>query len=181
MDLSGTRIAALVGQGFEDQEATEPIDFLGSQGADVVIVGEEKGEVHGLYKAVLEVRKTFRDVDAVQFDAILIPGGRSPAYLRQFPDAVGFVKSFAEKGKLIAAICHGGQLLAAADMVKGLTLTGYPGIKEEMEEAGANFVDEPVVVDRSIVSSRLPKDIPVFNAKIKELLLEKSPARQAEA
>jgi len=170
MDLSGKRIAALVGVGFEDQEALQPIDFLRSHGAEVIVIGEQKGQVHGLHGAVIEVQQTFQEIDPVRLDAILIPGGRSPAYLRQFPEAVGFVKSFAETGKPIAAICHGGQLLSAAGLVKGLTLTGYPGIKEEMEQAGANFVDQPVVVDKNIVSSRLPSDIPVFNEKIKELL-----------
>jgi protease I len=178
MELNGKRIAVLVGENFQDQEAMEPMEFLGNEGADLTVVGIGKGQVQGLYGATVEVQKTFEEVDPVQFDAIFIPGGRSPAYLRQFPQAVDFVKSFAQTGRLIAAICHAGQLLAAAGLVKGLKLTGYPGIKEEMEEAGANFIDQPVVVDRNIVSSRLPQDIPQFNQKVKELLLQmqKSPA-----
>ncbi|OFW58563.1 MAG: hypothetical protein A2V52_05940 [Actinobacteria bacterium RBG_19FT_COMBO_54_7] len=179
MDLSGKRIATLLGEGFQDQEALEPIGFFKSHGAEVTIVGEEKGAVHGLHGAILEAERTFNEANISEFDAIFIPGGRSPAYLRKFPDAVGFVRSFAETDKLIATICHAGQLLAAADLVKDLTLTGYPGIKEEMEQAGANFVDQPVVADRNVVSSRLPEDIPVFNEKVKELLSGKAKSSAA--
>jgi protease I len=138
----------------------------------LTVVGIGKVRVEGLHGAVLDIEKAFDEVDPAQFDAIFIPGGRSPAYLRQFPQAASFVKSFAETGKLVAFICHGGQLLAAAGLVKGLTMTGYPGIRDEMKEAGANFVDQVVVVDNNFVSSRLPEDIPQFNQKVKELLLQ---------
>jgi protease I len=173
MELSGKKIAALIGEGFQDQEALEPIDFLKSEGAEVTIVGESKGKVGGLHGAVLEIEKTFEDSDPVTFHAIFIPGGRSPAYLRKFPEAIGFVKTFAGLGRPVFAICHAGQLLAAAGLVEGLTLTGSPGIKEEMERAGADFVDQPTVVDRNILSSRLPEDIPEFEEKMRELLLKK--------
>jgi protease I len=171
MDLEGKRVVVVVGRGFQDQEGTVPIDFLQKEGAEVVIVGTETGDVKGLHGAVINVGKTFGEVDPNGFDAMVVPGGRSPAYLRKFEEAVDFVKAFHATGKPLAAICHGGQLLAAAGLVEGLTMTGYPKIKKEMEEAGANFIDEEVVLDGNIITSRVPDDLPAFNAKIKENLL----------
>jgi len=172
MQLSGKRVVEVVGQGFQDQEATVPLDFLRKEGAEVVTIGVEEGEARGLHGTVMEIQKSFAEVNPADFDAMVIPGGKSPAFLREFPEAVEFIKIFASSGKPIAAICHGGQLLAAAGLVKGLTMTGYPGIKEEMEKAGANFIDSEVVVDGNFITSRLPADLEAFDAKIKEKLLE---------
>ncbi|MFW6113342.1 MAG: type 1 glutamine amidotransferase domain-containing protein [Actinomycetota bacterium] len=172
MDLKGKRVAVVVGRGFQDQEGTVPIDFLQEEGAAVVTVGVETGEARGIHGAVIEVQKTFSKVDPGDFDAAVIPGGRSPAYLRKHGEAVDFVRDFASTGRPLAAVCHGGQLLAAAGLVKGLTMTGYPKIKEEMEEAGADFVDREVVVDGNIITSRVPADLPAFNSTIKEKLLQ---------
>jgi deglycase len=172
MGLEGKRVVEILGKGFQDQEATVPLDFLSEEGAEVVTVGVETGNVEGIHGTSIDVQKAFGEVDPATFDAMVIPGGKSPAYLREFEEAVGFVKDFAATGKPMAVICHGPQLLAAAGLADGLTLTGYPGIKEEMEKAGANFIDHEVVVDRNIITSRLPADLPAFNAKIKEKLLE---------
>ncbi len=172
MQLSGKRVVELIGEGFQDQEATVPYDFLRKEGAEVVTVGVEGGEVRGLHGATMHVQKSFGEVNPADFDAMIIPGGKSPAFLRRFPAAVNFVKDFASLGRPTAAICHGGQLLAAAGLVEGLTMTGYPGIKEEMEKAGARFIDEQVVVDGNFITSRLPADLEAFDAKIKEKLLE---------
>ena len=171
MDLKGKRVVVVVGKGFQDQEATVPIAFLRGEGAEVVTVGPEKGEIKGLHGAVITVDRSFPELDPASFDAMVVPGGRAPAYLRGFSEAREFVASFAASGKPLAAICHGGQLLAAAGLVKGLTMTGYPKIKEEMEEAGAIFVDREVVSDRNVITSRVPDDLPAFNAKLKEMLL----------
>lgn len=171
MDLSGKRVVVVVGKGFQDQEATVPIDFLKEEGADVVMVGPDTGDIKGIHGAVIEVENAFADLDPTAFDAMVVPGGRAPAYLREFEEAREFVVSFTATGKPLAAICHGGQLLAAAGLVEGLTMTGYPKIKKEMEEAGADFVDREVVVDRNIITSRVPDDLPAFNAKLKEKLL----------
>ncbi len=173
MDLKGKRVAVVVGRGFQDQEGTVPIEFLRREGAEVVTVGLETGEVKGLHGAVIRVEKTFEEVSPEEFDALVIPGGRSPAHLRKHPAASDFVSRFAATGRPVAAICHGGQLLAAAGLVKGLTMTGYPRIKEEMEAAGAIFVDRPVVVDGNIVTSRVPDDLPDFNSALKDMLLGK--------
>lgn len=172
MELKGKRVAVVVGKGFQDQEGTVPIEFLRGEGAAVTAVGPEKGEVKGLHGAVIRVEKTFNEVSPEAFDAMVIPGGRSPAYLRKFPEALDFVARFAATGRPLAAICHGGQLLAAAGLVKGLTMTGYPKIREEMEAAGANFVDREVVVDGNVITSRFPDDLPAFNAALKSKLLE---------
>lgn len=171
MDLEGKSVVVVVGKGFQDQEATVPMEFLEEEGAEVVPVGVEKGAVKGLHGASIEVEKEFAEVDPTAFDAMVVPGGRSPAQLRKYPEAVRFVKEFADTGKPLAAICHGGQLLAEAGLVEGLTMTGYPKIKREMEEAGADFVDREVVTDRNIITSRDPDDLPAFNGKIKEWLL----------
>ncbi len=172
MDLNGKRVVVVVGKGFQDQEATVPIDFLNKEGAEVVTVGPDTGDIEGIHGAVIRVENTFADLDPTAFDAMVVPGGRAPAYLREFEEAREFVASFAATGKPLAAICHGGQLLAAAGLVKGLTMTGYPKIKEEMLEAGADFVDREVVVDRNIITSRVPDDLPAFNATLKEKLID---------
>lgn len=172
MDLRGKKVAVLVGNGFQDLEGTVPIDFLRQEGAEVTTIGPETGEVKGLYGAVIHVEKTFEEVSPDTFDALVIPGGRSPAHLRKFPAALDFVAKFAATGRLVAAICHGGQLLAAAGLVKGLTMTGYPAIEEEMLAAGANFVDREVVRDRNFITSRYPEDLPAFNAAVKASLSE---------
>ncbi|MEW6554880.1 MAG: type 1 glutamine amidotransferase domain-containing protein [Actinomycetota bacterium] len=161
----------VIGKGFQDQEATVPMDFLRQEGAEVVAVGPDTGEIKGLHGAVIRVDNTFGELDPTSFDAMVIPGGRSPAYLRKSEEARSFVANFAATGKPLAAICHGGQLLAAAGLVKGLTMTGYPKIREEMLEAGADFVDREVVIDGNIITSRVPEDLPAFNAALKEKLL----------
>ncbi|MDD3717684.1 MAG: DJ-1/PfpI/YhbO family deglycase/protease [Actinomycetota bacterium] len=171
MDLEGKRVVVVIGKGFQDQEATVPIDFLAREGAEVVTVGPYTGDIEGIHGTVIKVDHVFADLDATAFDAMVVPGGRSPAYLREFKEARDFVASFAATGKPLAAICHGGQLLAAAGLVEGLTMTGYPKIREEMLEAGADFVDREVVVDRNVITSRVPDDLPAFNATLKEKLL----------
>ncbi len=169
-ELSGKRVVAVVGERFEDREALVPIDFLKEQGAEVTVVGLEIKELHALHGASLQVDRTFEEADPRAFDAMLIPGGKSPAHLREHPDAVDFVRRFHDTGRLMAAICHGAQLLAAAGLVDGLRLTGWPGIREEMEQAGADFRDEPVVEDGNIVTSRYPEDLPRFDETVKRLL-----------
>jgi len=170
MDLAGRREVVVVGKGFQDQEATVPIGFLKEEGAEVMTVGPDTGDIKGIHGAVIRVEKTFSELDPTSFDAMVIPGGKSPAYLREFEEARSFVASFAATGKPLAAICHGGQLLAAAGLVRGLTMTGYPKIREEMLEAGADFVDREVVIDGNIITSRVPDDLPAFNAALKERL-----------
>jgi protease I len=125
----------------------------------------------GLYgRASIEVTRTIDEVDTSEYDAMVIPGGRGPANLRKHPEAVELVRSFFETGKTVAAICHGPQMLAAADLLKGKTITGYNTIKKEMLDAGADFVDQPVAIDANLITSRDPGDIPQFDAAIEKAL-----------
>ncbi len=175
-DLSGHRVVVVIGPGFQDQEALEPMQFLADEGAEVVTVGVAKGEIKGIHGAAVQVSHTFDELDPGSFDAMLVPGGRSPAFLRRYEEALKFVRKFQDTGKPLAAICHGGQLLASAGLVQGLRMTGWPGIREEMLSFGADFQDLEVVIDGNIITSRDPKDIPAFNQALKKNLLARRAA-----
>lgn len=169
--MKGKRIMMLLGPRYQDQEAAEPLDFLKKNGAQVDVVGLRKGRLKGLYgKADIEVNETVDDLDAEKYDALVIPGGKSPANLRGNDRAVGLVRDFFATGKPVAAICHGPQMLASAGVLEGRKITGYPGIEDEMSEAGAEFVDEKVVVDDNLITSRVPDDIPYFNEAIERAI-----------
>jgi len=171
MGLDGKKIVMVLGKQYQDEEARQPYEFLVEKGALVDVAGLEKGVLKGLHgRAVIEVTKTFDEVDPVDYDAMIIPGGKGPANLRMHPESVDFVKRFFETGKTVAAICHGPQMLASADLLRGKNITGYHKIKEEMLEAGANFTDEPVIIDANLITSREPKDIPSFNKAIEDAL-----------
>lgn len=171
MGLDGKRIVMVLGSGYQDAEASEPLNFLRDRGALVDVVGVSKGPLGGLHgQALIDVDLTFNEADADSYDAMVIPGGRGPASLRKHPVAVDFVRRFAETGRTVAAICHGPQMLAAAGYLKGRTITGYYKIRNEMLEAGANFIDAPVVVDANLITSRDPGDLPDFNGAIEDAL-----------
>lgn len=175
-DLSGQKVVVVIGPGFQDQEALEPMQFLADEGAEVVTVGVAKGTIRGIHGAEVEVSHTFDELDPASFDAMLVPGGKSPAFLRSYEEALKFVREFQVTDKPLAAICHGGQLLASAGLVKNLRMTGWPGIREEMLSFGADFQDLEVVIDGNIITSRNPQDIPAFNQALKEKLLERQSA-----
>jgi protease I len=168
--LEDKRILMLLGPRYQDEEARVPLDFLRGEGAHVDVVSISKGMLKGLHGTEIEANMTVPEARPDSYDAMVIPGGRSPAGLRTHKDAVELVKAFFETGKPIAAICHGPQILAAAGLLKGRTITGYYKIKEEMLEAGANFLDEPVVIDSNLITSRQPGDLDDFNAAIKKAL-----------
>lgn len=173
MALKDRKVLMLVGPGYEDVEATKPYRFLKDNGAQVDVAGVEKGVLEGLrHEARLEVDKDLSEAaaEASGYDALVIPGGRGPANLRQHPNAINLVKEFMDSGKPVAAICHGPQMLAAADVLTGRTITGYPKIRDEMTAAGAHFVDEPVVVDDNLITSRVPEDIPLFDEELEKAL-----------
>lgn len=173
------KIACVLGPMFEDSEFKEPYDALRRAGHEVTIVGLEAGAVllgsQGKEKATVE--KAFKDVSPNDFDALLIPGGTSPEKLRGHDEAVSFVKSFMTAEKPTFAICHGPQLLLSADAYKGHRMTAWKTVLGDLQKAGANVVDEEVVVDRNLVTSRKPADIPAF---IRESLkvLERIPAKR---
>ncbi len=173
------KIACVLGPMFEDSEFKEPLEALRAAGHEVTIVGLEAGAVlegsKGKVKATVD--KAFRDVNPSDFDALLIPGGSSPDKLRAHDEAVMFVKSFMTAGKPTFAICHGPQLLLSADEYKGHRMTAWKTVLGDLQKAGADVVDQEVVVDRNLVTSRMPADIPAF---IRESLkvLERVPAKR---
>ncbi len=171
MGLEGKKIVMVLGPQYQDEEAKQPYEFLVGKGAQVDVVGLEKGSLKGLHgRAYIEVTHTFDEVDPADYDAMVIPGGRGPANLRKHAEPVDLVKRFFQTGKTVAAICHGPQMLASAGLLKGKKITGYHKIKEEMLSAGADFSDEPVMIDANLITSRKPKDIPKFNKAIEEAL-----------
>ena len=166
------KIASLLGQGFEDSEFRIPYDRLKAEGYQVDIIGVKAGEELKGYKGKEKVKaeKSIDEVNPDDYDALLIPGGQSPDHLRVDRRVVDFVKKFDESGKLIAAVCHGPQLLIAAHLVKGRTLTAWQTIQDDLQQIGAQVKDQPVVKDRNWVTSRKPDDLEAFSdAMIEEL------------
>jgi protease I len=172
--LRDSTIAILVADGFEQVEMTEPRKALDEAGARTVLISPKSGRVQGMNHDekgdTFKVDKTLDSVTAQDFDALVLPGGvANPDTLRMIPAAVKFVSSFASEGKPIAAICHGPWMLVEAGAVKGATITSWPSLKTDVTNAGGNWVDREVVVDRMLVTSRKPDDIPAFNKKMLEL------------
>ena len=171
--LTGKKIAILAAEGFEQSELLEPRRALDEAGAVTRIVSPAKGEVQG-WKHFDKVERvpvdvSLDDADASEFDALLLPGGvANPDQLRMLPKAVAFVRSFVEAKKPIAAICHGPWTLIEAGAVDGRKMTSWPSIRTDLENAGADWVDQEVVSDGGLVTSRKPADIPAFNSKMIE-------------
>ena len=175
--LDGKRIAIVVTDGFEQVELTEPRRALEEQGAQTFIVSPKPGKVKGWQHTDwgdnFDVDLKLADAQEAEFDALLLPGGAmNPDKLRLEPDAAAFVRRFFESGKPVAAICHGPWLLIDAGVVKGRTVTSWPSIRLDLKNAGATVVDQEVVVDRGLVTSRKPDDIPAFNRKMIEEFAE---------
>jgi protease I len=168
--LKDKKILMLLGPNYQDQEAKVPLDFLREKGANVDVVSINKEKLKGLHGTEIEANMTVSEANPDAYDAMVIPGGRSPAGLRKYPEAVDLVREFFGTGKTVAAICHGPQMLAAAGLLKGKTITGYYKIKDEMIAADANFVDKPVVIDSNLITSRQPDDLDEFDAAIERAL-----------
>ena|SRR6266850_7615177 len=178
------KIACLLGQGFEDSEFRIPYDRLRAEWYEVDIIGAGAGEeLKGSKgKERVKAEKAIDQVQADDYDALLIPGGQSPDRLRADKRFVDFVQAFEDAGKLIAAVCHGPQLLIAAHLVKGRTLTAWKTIQDDLRQMGAIVKDEPVVTDRNWITSRKPEDLEKFSEAIVEQLEEPSdPGRRASA
>lgn len=176
-DLKDIRVAILITDGFEQSEMVEPQRALQEHGAITEIISLKGGRVrawkHDNWGDEFDVNKTIDSVASVDYDALLLPGGvMNPDKLRMNIDAVNFVRDFVEAGKPIAAICHGPWMLVEAGACQGRTMTSYDSIRTDIENAGANWVDEPVVTDEGIVTSRKPADIPQFNKKMVEEFAE---------
>ena len=169
-ELQGKNVAMVLAANFEDSEAVDPKNYLEERGATVTVIGMEKGTIEGKKGAKLEASVTFDDVNAGQFDALVVPGGGAPENLRIHDGAVQFTRDFANSGKPVAAICHGAQLLISADVIKGKKITCVNKIRDDVKNAGANYVDEELVVDGNFITSRVPKDLPAFNKGIADSL-----------
>jgi protease I len=170
--LDGKRIAILAEEGFEDSELIVPMWGMKNAGAKIAIIGSGSKETYRGKRGSVAIRvdTTADKVKAEDFDAIIIPGGRAPARMLKYKAMVELVKKADELGKLIAAVCHGPQLLAAAGIVRGRHLTSWPALAEELKAAGAEWVDEAVVRNGNLITSRKPADLPRFNKAIIEAL-----------
>jgi protease I len=170
--LDGKRIAILAEEDFEDSELIEPLRSMKNAGARVVVVGTGSKESYRGKRgnATISVDTTADKVKAEDFDAVIIPGGYAPDKMRRDPSMVELVKKAYELGKVVAAICHGPQLLISANVVRGRKVTSWPSIAVDLENAGANWVDAPVVQDGNLITSRKPADLPRFNKTIIEAL-----------
>jgi protease I len=171
--LEGKKVAILAADMFERVELEEPRKALEEAGAQTEVVSIHDGEILGFDhfepKSKLKVDKTVEEVSASDYDALLVPGGvGNPDQLRVDENAINFVRGFAEAGKPMAVICHGPWVLIDAGVARGRTLTSWPSLQTDLRCAGANWVDEEVVVDNGLVTSRKPDDIPAFNKKMIE-------------
>lgn len=176
-DLSGMRIAILVAEGFEQVEMTEPRRALDEAGAQTVLVSPEENRVRAWkftdWGDEFAVDLPLDRARAQDFDAYLQPGGvMSPDKLRMDERAVKFARDFFDQGKPVAAICHGPWMLVEVDQVRGRTVTSWPSLKTDLRNAGATWVDQKVVRDGGVVTSRKPDDIPAFNEQVIELFAE---------
>jgi len=168
--LQGKRVAMALARNFEDIEATDPKAYLEGHGATVTVIGLERGEIEGKKGAKLTADTTFDDVSVNDFDALIIPGGGSPEQLRIHDAPLRFTRAFAHSGKPVASICHGPQLLISAEVLRGRTVTCVATIRDDVKNAGATYVDEEVTIDGNFISSRVPKDLPAFNAAVADSL-----------
>jgi protease I len=170
-------MSAMVTDGFEQVEMTRPRDALDEAGAETKIVSLKSGKIQGMHHAdkgdKFDVNLTVDEARPEEFDALMIPGGlMNPDALRSNDDALEFARHFFREGKPVATICHGPQVLISAGLVRGRTMTSWPAIKADMRNAGANWVNEEVVVDNGLVTSRKPDDIPALNKKMLEEFCE---------
>ena len=175
--LDGKKVAILVTDGFEQVEMTKPREALHEAGAETKIVSLKSGKIQGMHHAdkgdKFDVDLTLDEAHPEEFDALLIPGGlMNPDALRSNDDALEFTRHFFREGKPVAAICHGPWVLIDAGVVRGRILTSWPAIKTDVKNAGGKWVNEEVVVDNGLVTSRKPDDIPAFNKKMIEEFCE---------
>jgi protease I len=161
--IADASILIVATHGYEDSELLEPRRILTERGADVTVASLEKGEIRGDTDARVEVDRVIDEIDAGDYDALVLPGGtKNPDKLRMDERVVGLIRAFAEAAKPVAAICHGPWLLVEADLVRGRTVTSWPSIRTDLRNAGARVIDQEVVIDGNIVTSRKPEDIPAF-------------------
>jgi protease I len=170
MKLEGKRIIILVEEIFNDQEFWYPFYRLKEAGADVVVVGSSIQTYTGKAGTQVKCDASAEAISAADFDGIVIPGGYAPDHMRRNPAMVKLVRDLFEADKVVAAICHAGWMLASAKILQERTVTSFFSIKDDLVHAGANYVDQEVVVDRKLITSRKPDDLPAFMRAIIEAL-----------
>jgi protease I len=184
--LDGKKIAFLAADGVEQIELTEPWDAVKGEGAEPELISLEDRQIQAFnhldHGDKIDVDKKVKDADAADYDALVLPGGvANPDFLRMDENAVAFVRAFFEAGKPVGAICHAPWTLIDAGVAKGMTLTSWPSLRTDLRNAGANWVDEEVHVDKGLTTSRKPDDLPAFNAKIIEEFAEGRHEQLADA
>jgi protease I len=177
-ELQGKKVAFLVAnEGVEQVELTEPLKAVRDAGAEADLIAPEKGDIQGFNHLdkgdVFQADRSVEEVDASEYDGLVLPGGvANPDILRTIDAAVQFTRGFFEQGKPVAAICHGPWTLVEADVVRDRTLTSWPSLQTDIRNAGGNWVDEEVHVDQGLVTSRKPDDLAAFCAKAVEEIVE---------
>jgi protease I len=185
-ELNSKRIAFLATDGVEQVELTEPWEAVEKAGGEPELVSLETGKIQGFNHRdkgdTFPVDKTVKDADASEYDGLVLPGGVvNPDVLRMDSKAMAFVASFFEQGKPVGAICHGPWALVETGVVKGRTVTSWPSLKTDIRNAGGTWVDEEIVIDRGLFTSRKPDDLPAFGEKLVEEFAEGRHAEQREA
>ena len=183
--LKGKRVAILATDGFEESELLEPRRALDGAGASTVVIGPKGGSIKGWSRGnwgqSVAVDLTLDKAQADDYDALLLPGGvMNPDRLRTDKSAVAFVRAFFDSEKPVAAICHAPMMLIEADVLRDRTLTSWPSLQTDIRNAGGRWIDEEVVVDRGLVTSRKPDDIPAFNEKMIEAIAEDAPSARMD-
>ena len=177
--LTGKKIAFLATDGFEDSELTSPWEAVTGHGASASLVSTEAGTITGKKGHEATVDLTTAQASAADFDGLVLPGGVvNSDSIRLDAKAVALARDFFAQHKPVGVICHGAWILADAEVLEGRTITSFPSLRTDLRNAGATWVDEEVVVDAGLVSSRTPKDLPAFNAKLVEELAEGEHAKQ---
>ena len=163
MKLKGKKVVLLSENNYEDMELWVPYFRLKEEGAEVTVVGTGSSRSYtSKHGYPVQVDKEAKEIDMSKFDGVVIPGGYAPDLMRRYPEMVKIVKDAHQKGKVIAAICHAGWMLASAGIIKGKKVTGFFAIKDDLINAGATYIDQAVVVDGKLVTSRTPADLPVY-------------------
>ena len=173
MRLKGKKVILLAENNYEDLELWVPYYRLKEEGAEITIVGTGSSRTYtSKHGYPVEVNKEAKEIDVSKYDGIVIPGGYAPDLMRRSPEMVSIVREAHQKGKVVAAICHAGWMLASAGILNGKKVTGFFSIKDDLMNAGANYVDEEVVADGKLITSRRPGDLPAFCREIIKALAE---------